>query len=208
MTREHSSISLQDATGQWVTADLYEGITDENLQDHAKKWVPLLETRRAEALEARRTGRDAPIVEDAHWDWREKAKHARGLLAYKHVVIEAEGETQGIMQLELALHASRIEPPKSLTYVTYLSVAPWNRAPLVLNPKFKLVGSILFASAVKISFEEKFQGRVGLHSLPAAAGWYRKKGMQSFGPDADSQGLEYFELPKTTAREHLDGLSR
>ena len=52
-----------------------------------------------------------------------------------------------------------------------------------------------------LSEELEFQGRIGLHSLPQANGFYANAcGMTDLGADADHQGLRYFEMTPEQAR--------
>jgi hypothetical protein len=39
-----------------------------------------------------------------------------------------------------------------------------------------------------------FKGRIALHSLPQANAWYERLGMATFGPDAEKQNLNYYEM--------------
>ena len=43
------------------------------------------------------------------------------------------------------------------------------------------------------SQELGYQGRVGLHALPEAEGFYRRIGMPDYGSDPEKEGLVYFE---------------
>lgn len=205
MTRDHYIVQLIDRdSGEFVDAELYEGLSDENLRQYTEEWKPLLDAAKRKALAARRAGENAPMIEDGHWDWPTKHKHTSSLLSYRHFVIERSGQTQGMMQLEMAARRSRIEEGRHLVYVDYLAAAPWNRPAIRQPPRYKLVGSLLIRQAIGTSLDEEFAGRVGLHSLPGAAGWYRRLGMTSFGADAGYYGLEYFEFSSSSAHAYLD----
>lgn len=210
MSRESQTIKLEDRhNGKMVDATLFEGISDDNLREYNDVWVPSLREAiaRAKALLSQGKAVSHP-AEDSHWDWSGKVLETQGSLAHKHFAVECEGKTQGLMQLELSLHRSRVEVGQHLVYVDYLSVAPWNRKSIEPKPRFRGVGSALLAQAIGTSAEEGFFGRLGLHSLPNAADWYRKEfGMQSFGPDASKQGLEYFELTQESAQQFLTRLT-
>ena len=197
MKRNHINVNLTNGeNGQLVEASLFEGISDENLNDYEENWLPILKEAKLRYLAERKIGKEAPRVEDAHWDWSGKINLTRSLLSHRHFAIESESGTEGLMQLELVMHRSRIEDGNHLVYVDLISVAPWNRRALFEVPRFKGVGSILYAQSIGTSFDEGFSGRVGLHSLPGATGWYKKMGMIPFGPDKDYQNLEYFEMRK------------
>ena len=204
MTRNQIPIKLTNGiTGQLVNAILYEGISDKNLIDYEKKWLPILNKARQQYIAERQRGGNAPCVEDAHWDWSRKVNLTRSLLSHRHFAVERAGMTQGLMQLELAIHRSRIESGQHLVYVDLISVAPWNRKALKEVPQYQGVGSILIAQSIGTSSDEGLLGRIGLHSLPGAAGWYKKLGMKTFGPDSDYYGLEYFEMSKKDASHFI-----
>jgi hypothetical protein len=59
-------------------------------------------------------------------------------------------------------------------------------------------------AAVRLSRDEGFHGRVGLHSLPQAEAFYRDTClMASLGADASCQDLPYYELTREKAAEFL-----
>ncbi|MCL2716575.1 MAG: GNAT family N-acetyltransferase [Alphaproteobacteria bacterium] len=93
---------------------------------------------------------------------------------------------------------------KPLVYVDYLEVAPWNRRKLEAKPRLIGVGTALMTAAVMLSFDEGFEGRLGLHSLPQADAFYRQMGMRDLGEDAKYQNLKYFEMTEERTREFLD----
>lgn len=92
---------------------------------------------------------------------------------------------------------------KPLVYLEYLEVAPWNW-PEFGTPTFKGIGSALITAALERSLDEGFKGRMGLHSLPQADDFYRRLGMTDLGPDANYQGLRYFEMTAEQARAFLE----
>jgi uncharacterized protein YerC len=58
------------------------------------------------------------------------------------------------------------------------------------------------AAAVSMSFDEEFDGRIGLHSLPTVEKFYRDVcGMTDLGIDATR--LRYFEMTATAARRFI-----
>ncbi|TGS35833.1 hypothetical protein EN825_34620, partial [Mesorhizobium sp. M8A.F.Ca.ET.182.01.1.1] len=89
-----------------------------------------------------------------------------------------------------------------LIYVEFLATAPWNRPKLVAEPIYKGAGRVLVGTAVSLSLEEEFGGRIGLHSLPGAEVFYRDAiGMTDLGADSEGvhKGLRYFELSSRDA---------
>ena len=69
--------------------------------------------------------------------------------------------------------------------------------------RFRMIGSVLLRWAVKQSDEEGFHGRVGLHALPQACGFYQRLGMTPLGKDIHKENLDYFELPRQSAEQFL-----
>ena len=123
-----------------------------------------------------------------------------GMLGFTSFAIEANGETQGLMILNL-MELCRLpcQEDKHLVYIEYLETAPWNRATLTNKRRFKGVGPVLVSVAIQVSIQEEFDGRIGLHSLPQSDGWYKNRcGMEDLGPDSHKQNLRYYEM---TARQ-------
>ncbi len=105
------------------------------------------------------------------------------------------------MILEIDIHRSHVEPMKNLIYLDFFATAPWNRPKLKNPPDYKGVGIALFIFAVSRSFDLEYNGRVGLHSLPAAESFYQKIEMNDFGCDPNYENLRYFELSINVALE-------
>lgn len=210
MTRDSHVVFIKDtAAGQLVEANLYDGISEENLRAYKEEWQPLLRAARQFYIDLRKRGHNPPpVVEDAHWDWEHKVFLKQGSLSYRHFALECNEKTEGMMQLELSMHRSRLEPGRHLVYVSYISVAPWSRKALTATPRYRGVGSILLAQAIGTSLEEGFHGRIGLHSLPGAADWYRGYKMTSFGKDPNYENLESFEMSANAATEFMQRLNK
>lgn len=138
--------------------------------------------------------------EDRHWDWVNKYLKL-STPNYEKYAVECESITQGLMILELDCYRSRLEPNKSIVYLDYLNTAPWNRPSIQNPPSYKGVGTALFTLAVKRSFALDYKGRLCLHALPSAEGFYTKLKMVDFGCDPDKQNLKYFELASDKAVE-------
>ena len=84
---------------------------------------------------------------------------------------------------------SQLDPSRVVLYVDYVETAPWNIKEITDRIRYAPIGSRLLADAVRLSLDMGFEGRVGLHSLPAAESFYRLKlGMHDRGPD-DKYGL-------------------
>ena len=107
--------------------------------------------------------------------------------------IDACGAWQG-----LALAEARVEKhgSDSLVYVYFLETAPWNLLIPILEPRplFLGVGTNLIVTCARFSIISGTEGRVGLHSLPQAMGFYERLGFENMGEDMDHEGLCYMEL--------------
>lgn len=205
MTAETSRIYLLDkAAGTAVEAELRDAIEEAQLVDWQTKWQPALIVVLQELARQR-----VPMAEwpqSWHWDWRTKMTQVAGLLAFRGFCVLCTGVTQGLMRVDLNKHAREPgQKAKPLVYVDYLEVAPWNRTDLGKTARYGGVGTALLSAAVELSLQEDFKGRIGLHSLPQSDGFYRDRcGMTDLGPDAQYQGLRYFEMTPEQARTFLD----
>ena len=200
-----STIYLRDvASGDSVEAELRDAIEQAQLDDWQNKWQPMLFSVLAELA---RTGvPPAQWPQSWHWNWAQKTARVHGLLAFKGFSVTAQGETQGLAQVDLTKSAREANSlGKPLVYLDYLEVAPWNRPELGFTPRLRGVGTALVTAAVALSEEEGFKGRIGLHSLPQADNFYRRRcGMTDLGPDTAYQNLRYFEMTIAQARAFLD----
>lgn len=151
-------------------------------------------------------------LENAHWDWRNKAR--RQPHWHTLVTIEYEGQVQGVMASENFLRPSVLMPGSWVLYIDFLEVAPWNhRVPsardrgVVREPLFRRVGTLLIGEAIRTSMGVAASGRVGLHALPQAEEFYvRQCGMTRVGPDPHYYGLVYFEYSEGVAQRHLTAI--
>jgi hypothetical protein len=146
--------------------------------------------------------------ESLHWDWMAKAPLLRRL-EVTGTGISSDGAWQGLMLTKSASYVTRAgaDRGKPIVYVDYLEVAPWNWALPVFGQRarYRGVGSLLLAEAVRQSFAEGFHGRVGLHSLPQAEGFYQSGfGFTPIERDTNKQDLLYLELTRENARILLD----
>jgi hypothetical protein len=128
------------------------------------------------------------------------------LLAFRSFGIEADGKMQGLMMVCLTGKLARLDPDrgKPLAYVDFVETAPWNAKEFTASPAYKGVGVRLIQAAARLSIDEGFSGRVGLHSLPQSKPFYTTAcQMQALGPDAGYHNLDYFELTAARAAEFL-----
>ena len=135
------------------------------------------------------------------WDWGAKSQKLQ-FLAYRCFGIECAGKMQGLLMVMVAGKVARLAPDlgKELVYIDYLESAPWNVVPIVDVPEYAGIGMVLMRTAVELSHEEGFHGRIGLHALPQAEEFYRDKcGMQSCGEDPSYENLPYYEMTREIA---------
>ena len=205
MTVEVTEVHLFNvARGEAEVAELWHAITEQQLADWEGEWVPEL-FRAMQGL--RRAGIERTHwPQSRHWDWRKKVAVLQGMLANPGFSIVCGGQTQGMMIVDTVKHHCRFEGQRGqhLVYVEFVENAPWNRAELFDPPQYRGVGSILIGAAVALSKEMEFHGRIGLHSLPQANGFYANTcGMTDLGADPDHEGLRYFEMTPDQAQAFI-----
>jgi len=178
-----------------LLTDLLPGV----LIETEKEWGPI---RREAGRRLHRQGRFQDLPEHFAWDWGMKSQKLQ-FLAYMCFGIEYAQKMQGLLMVKVAGNYARLDPDKGkeLVYVDYLEAAPWNVVPLVDEPGFRGIGPMLMKTAVELSYDEGFHGRVGLHSLPQAEEFYRDTcGMQGCGQDPNYQNLPYYEMTRDIAQ--------
>jgi hypothetical protein len=177
------TIQLLQVQNQQVVDAILTEVTDKHLEDARTLWEPILEG----------SGQD-----DEYWNWVGKSRRSKLLPGDELYAIECEGVTQGLMMLDVLKKRCQIESQlrRRLVYISALATAPWNR-PLITNPPiYKGVGGNLVDFAIARSHELGYQGRIGLHALPGALGFYRKLrvGLLDCGADPEEpDNLVYFE---------------
>lgn len=194
-------------SGLYDAAELASPMEQRDVSDYEAHWLPPIHARVAElrakgALTPEALG-DAN-VEDCGWRWLEKHRE-RTELRWRSYALRCGEHTQGLMFVDL-LRRCRLAPSvdSHLVYVDLLATAPWNRPRLSEHPLYRGVGLVLMAEAVNLSFEEGFDGRVGLHALPKANAFYLDAClMQNMGPDPTYENLNYYELTAARAIEFL-----
>ena len=143
-------------------------------------------------------------IEHKHWDWGWKANAARNYPGFQTFAIEHHGQMQGLMLVYTKPYATKLFPDKGkpILYVSYLESAPDN----VYGQHLKHVGVELYRTAIQYSINTGNEGRVGLHSLPQAEGFYENAcDMVHLGKDYSEEGwgLVYFESTRILSREFL-----
>lgn len=170
---------------------MFKGIDESNISDYEKIWLPKMGEQSRE---------------DLHWDWRAKIGKYSNPLLYSHFCIEHQKETQGLAVVTKGGAFSRLPEMQNqdIMYLNYLAVAPWNHKAYGSNRRFKGVGLVLVGAVVQLSLDEGLSGRVGLHSLSNAEGFYKSLGFEDLGADDQCQNLKYFELPAEQVNKFFD----
>jgi len=201
MSQAQEPVTIVDrATGTPVAAILHKELAELEIIDAEIAWSP----ERLQKLRELRKNRMPlnSIPQHVHWNWAVKAMRTSGVLAYQSFGIEVAGKMQGLMIVGLGLVGkdARLDPDKGkpLVYVDFIETAPWNSKEFTNSPLYKGVGVRLMQAAARLSIDESFAGRVGLHTLPQSAGFYANAcEMTSCG--VDSTNLEYLELTAAKA---------
>jgi hypothetical protein len=184
---------VDGVTREAIAAVLHLRLPTERVEATEDSWQPY---RRAADDEAEHT----------HWDWRRKAR----MLVDPNIRcmgVEHNGEVQGLMMVMESGPLARFPPDRDLplVYVDYLESAPWNVRRLTLIPKYRDVGPVLLAAAVRLSLELGYNGRIGLHSLAQAEGFYEEVcGMTAWGQDPNYYSLMYYEFTAVGAAAFLE----
>ena len=181
MNREIALLRVED--NQTVEATL-TSLTPKHLEDAKTYWEPLLE---------------GTEQTDEYWNWQSKSRRAVMLPGGELYAIECGGMTQGLMTIDILKKRCQIQSQfrKRLVYIEALATAPWNRAAISDPPLYKGVGSACVNFAIARSYELGYKGRIGLHSLEGALGFYRRLrvGFLECGPDPEEpDNLIYFEI--------------
>jgi hypothetical protein len=185
---------VRASTGELVDAVLHQQLTAEQVIAAETVWGPFRQLA-------------SENVEHSHWDWGLKV----GLLSragHWCMGIECDESIQGMILVRDAGDKARLDPDRDrpLLYVDYLEVAPWNLPAIVPDVRFKGVGRALVRAAVSLSSERGMRGRIGLHSLPQAEGFYETGcGMFAVGQDPRYNGLMYYELTVELAARLVGG---
>jgi len=202
---------IDNRTGEPVAAELFDEVTVEHFIEAQQEWRPIV-LKAARQL-ASRGSRDL-VPQHFHWDWTVKAPEL-GVLANTFYGIRYDKKLQGLMKLETVGEFCRCRLPeqadRSLVYVDYVEVAPWNLKTLMValgeKPLYSPIGSRLIEAAVLKSKEEDCKGRIGLHSLPITEQFYRQAcRMTPVGRDSAKQNLLWLEYTPEQAENFLTGV--
>ena len=170
-------ILLSSGSGALIEGSI-RPMTAGHLNDYNEIWRPLLEQT---------------AQPDKGWPWEYKLRQAQNQERFEAYAVEVDGFAHGLLYIETQGHRSGLPQRFPIVYVQALTSAPWNRKDIEDPPYLRGVGRTLLLFARERSQLLGYQGRVGLHALPEAAGFYDRMGMPDYGPDSDNEGLIYFE---------------
>lgn len=182
---------IEAASSELVEAVLNTRLTAEQVAAAEAVWA-----------EPRRT---LPDPEHAHWDWVRKAPLLSNPGVACFGVLHA-GDVQGLMMIAEAGHVARLPTQygSPLVYVDFLEAAPWNQTDWPGGPRYRGAGSRLVCAAVHASLAAGCHGRIGLHSLRGAEGFYEERcRMSPWGEDPEYHGLMYYEFTANAAADFL-----
>lgn len=189
-----------------VPAEIWSPVSAAHLDEWESVWSPEAE-KLLDAL-IKQGVDQSELPEHSHWDWKAKSQRVRTQLAFDSYALVAEGQLQGLMQILLTRQCREVsQAGKPQVYVTFVEAAPWNQ-PLLMRGamRYRGIGRVLIATAVNRSIDEGFKGRIGLHSLHHAHGFYRDAcGMTDMGVDAKYEDLPYLEMTEQQAQDFLQG---
>ena len=190
------------ASGEFIDAQLTERVDIDFARRADTNWQAFFAAEMAKATNA---GNLIAVPEHDHWRWELKVAATAHLLSYPTFGLECDGDVQGLMLLQTDGEFCRLSESTGspLVYVMFLASAPWNVPPMVPQPRFRGVGTLLMRAAVEASIDLGFKGRVGLHSLHRSESWYDRIGMTDLGSDGKKQGLKYYEMNAAAAAAFL-----
>lgn len=170
-------VQLIKGTGEIVLASICP-MNEKHLEDIQNLWQGMLA--------------EAEQVDDG-WAWEYKLRQSQQSDRHEAYVVEEENLTHGLIYIETQWHRSQFPHRKPLVYIETINSAPWNRIEIEDPPYLKGVGKALLLFSRQRSLKIGFGGRVGLHALPGTERFYRRQQMPEYEPDAEKEGLIYFE---------------
>ena len=199
------------AAGQAVPAEIHTALALSDLLDAESDWTPwrfgLIKQLDSAGVP------QTQWPEHWYWNWVHKLLASKridignALSPFRLMGMMCTQKWQGLVLVTSIGYQTRLkEGGKDLVYVKYLETAPWNIQVDVLGqtPSYRGVGRQLIELAARLSEAMEFRGRIGLHALPQAEGFYKKCGMTDLGADSDSNGLRYFEMSEEQAATFLN----
>lgn len=198
---------LQRSNKSFVSASLIEDVSEQEIKESHELWKTLIDAHKKELEEKKIPKSQWP--QHHHWDWTKLYQYySKFKLAYKFFGIKFENQMQGLVLLssDETKHTGRIDSQKGkpLIYVEYVATAPWNDKDIAPSPKFGLIGTRFMEVAIRLSINDGFEGRIGLHSLKQAEEFYRDSVcMTDLGQDTEKR-MRYFEMTPEQAKGFLE----
>lgn len=171
------TVRVKTTTGQPLDGQIVP-MNEGHLHDVETFWQPILMA----------VGHPNPV-----WKWTYKLRQSQQHDGYEAYSLDVDNLSQGLLFIETQQHRSQQPQRFPLVYVELIVAAPWNRSDIERPPWLKGVGSLLLLFSRQRSVDLGYGGRVALHSLPTAEGFYHALGMPDYGPDPEKDGLVYFE---------------
>lgn len=204
---DQNSIPLRDALRQErVFATFLEDVSSSLIEEVEAVWRPEALRLKREALVRGVSEDDLPLQHD-HWDWKAKKKNAAPESRFFGVY--CDDMMQGLMKLSPKQPCQLAEQSeKSLVYIDYIEIAPWNLPHLAEVPQYRAIGSFFLEAAIQYSQQTGTEGRIGLHSLRQAEQFYRNSDMTDCGSQKigySSLSYRYFEMTPMQARRFVEG---
>jgi len=202
-------VVIQDGlTREPILAFVTAGVTEAEAETVDLAWERALYSLLARILS--KTKGDCRPPEHLGWSWRRKIANRSEPIPPVFFALRCGNDTQGMMAVTTG-QPSRIpiQIGAPVVYIEYISTAPWNLNDILshLNdtPRYRAIGSALLATAVQYSRDSGFGGRIGLHALPQAEGFYRDAcEMTDLGYDREHD-LRYFEFTEKQAQRFFTG---
>jgi hypothetical protein len=179
-------------THSFVEAELLEDPGDDYIETVDALWSVY---KRRFLRKRRAAGK--PVPEHSHWNWKLKLEQERLEHSFYKCFAIVRDEPQGLMMLKYGnefVCRNAKQQGKPLVYLAYVESAPWNVKEYCDDILFSGIGREFYKTAIQFSRRLGFFGRVGLHSLPGAEGFYTSVCQMVFeGYDPTYDGLAYFE---------------
>ena len=179
-------------TRAFVQAEMLEDPDNDYVETVDALWSVY---KRRALRERRTTGK--PVPEHNHWNWRLKLEQERLENSFYKCFAIVRDEPQGLMMLKygsefVCRYAE--QQGKPLVYLAYVESAPWNVKKYSDTIRYSSIGTEFYRMAIRFSRLLGFAGRIGLHSLPGAEGFYANTcQMVALGHDPEYDNLVYFE---------------
>lgn len=203
----HAASVLDAASGQSLPAELHDDLSADVLLDIEAQWRPIRSEVRLRLQAAGVPALDWP--QSLHWNWSDKSlvlSLFRKPDSFRIFGLRRQDLWEGAMVTLRGEATTRMAPDagKPIVVVDFLETAPWNwTLDIIGQPKkFKAVGSVLLAAAVAQSLAENCNGRLALHALPQAEGFYRGSGFEIVEFD-EMKRMNYWELTAEAAAKLL-----